>query len=193
MEIDSVSSVREKRRTRARRRISAHADKLLLILHSLFPLTVYSVLIYQQSLLSGTAAEERSAFAGYWVGGMGILLQLALIFWSILPHSDVLLLSFAVIEAVCALIGGTVTFIRDREQRFIGAVSIVSVVFTIMPMYLTITSLRYSSKDRDIKEDETEVNDRFTRLSSGRFQEYGNRTSVRSDKAPDREKESPVS
>ncbi|VDL90504.1 unnamed protein product [Schistocephalus solidus] len=166
MGTDSLSSVREKRRTRARRRLSAQADKLLLFLHSLFPFSVYAVLIYQQFLLTETSAVENTVFAGYWVGGMGILLQLSLISWPILPNSELLLFSFAAIEAACALIGGIMTLVWDRKQHFIGGVSLASVVFTILPMYLTITSLRYTSKSR---KEETEVHEKFNRDDSDLF------------------------
>ncbi|VDN15451.1 unnamed protein product [Dibothriocephalus latus] len=175
--------VRQKRRARVRRRLSAQADKLLLLLHSLFPCVVYAILIYQQFYHTAAANSVR---AGYWVGGMGIFLQFALVFWPILPHSELLLLSFAVIEAVCALLGGTITLIQDSKQRFIGAVCIASVVFTILPMYLTISTLKHASKS---KKEEAENDEKVSNFSSGWSQEYKEATIVDGDKAPIRQRE----
>ncbi|VDD79460.1 unnamed protein product [Mesocestoides corti] len=152
-----------KRFKRIRRAFHARADLILVLLYSVFPTIISLTLIIQEFKITDCTAKF-SGFVGYMTGAGGILVQLVLILCTVAPTSvgsqmDGLLICTAALQTTGCIVGASMVLFQTGKQHiFLASLSLVNVVFCVMPIFLGVASFTARRKAVLAEEDTDDDN-----------------------------------
>ncbi|VDL59816.1 unnamed protein product [Hymenolepis diminuta] len=138
---------KKKKFPKFRRHVHQGADIILVLLHSLLPLAIGAFLISLTILVDLQVSSSYFSYLGFLTGSGAIVLQITMIIHTLAPRNadkfmNWLMLSVDFIQFLVCTAGAIVTIVFTGKTHItVAAISLVNIIFCILPAFLAITSL----------------------------------------------------